>query len=83
MLPYCGVLFPLFCFCATMNESLVYSVSGLFIYFFLPIESNSPGKILLCFKRETVAKNGSVTQMHYLEQAGEITCSVWWSSVGL
>lgn len=52
-------------------------------FFFLPIESNSPGKLLLCFRKETVAKNRSVTQTLYLSWLGKITRSVWWSILGL
>lgn len=52
-------------------------------FIFLPIESNSPGKLLLCFRRETVVRNQSVTQTFYLSWLGKITHSVWWSILGL
>lgn len=62
--------------CATMTESLVYSVSGLFIFFPSQLKALALGNFC-CFRRETVAKNWSVTQMLHLELAGEITRSVW------
>lgn len=38
MLHCCGVLFPFFCYCTTLNESLVYSVSGTVNFFSSPLK---------------------------------------------